>query len=189
MAKDLSLARERMITEQLEQRGIRDDRVIAAMRAVDRERFIPAELAEHAYDDGPLPIGFNQTISQPYMVAAMCQVAELSGTERVLEIGTGSGYQAAVLAHLAHQVYTIESHPALHTRAQAILKKMGITNVYQRIGDGSLGWPEPLAFDVILVTAAMPGIPRPLLSQLGPGGRGSVATSDGLSGIRKKAHR
>ena len=170
MGIDLSLARERMVVEQLEQRGISDARVLAAMRATPRDSFLPLGLRDHAYADGPLPIGFNQTISQPYMVAVMCQVAELSGVERVLEIGTGSGYQAAILAQLAREVYSIESLPALHDRSRATLCTLGITNVQQRVADGSLGWPEALSFDVILVTAAMPGIPRPLLGQLTPKG-------------------
>jgi protein-L-isoaspartate(D-aspartate) O-methyltransferase len=170
MAIDFSVARERMVVEQLEPRGIRDARVLAAIRATARERFIPPQLADHAYDDGPLPIGHGQTISQPYMVAVMCQVAELRGVERVLEIGTGSGYQAAILARLAREVYSVESIPSLHDRAHATLAALGITNVHQRIADGSLGWPEDLLFDVILVTAAMPGIPRPLLGQLTPKG-------------------
>ena len=141
------------------------------MRSIARERFIPPQLADHAYDDGPLPIGYGQTISQPYMVAVMCQVAELSGVERVLEIGTGSGYQAAILAQLAREVYSIESLPSLHDRARATLRGVGIANVHLRAGDGSLGWPEEMPFDVIVVTAAMPGIPRPLLDQLTPMGR------------------
>jgi protein-L-isoaspartate(D-aspartate) O-methyltransferase len=160
-----------MIAEQLEARGIRDRRVLAAMRAVPRDRFLPTQLIEHAYDDGPLPIGFSQTISQPYMVAMMAQVAELMGVERVLEIGTGSGYQAAVLARLAHQVYSIELNRALHDRARRTLDALEINNVELRVADGSVGWPEPILFDTILVTAAMPGILRPLLDQLSPMGR------------------
>src|SRR2546429_9975328 len=118
-----------MVVEQLERRGIKDPRVLAAMRSVERDRFIPAEYSEHAYDDGPLPIGSAQTISQPYMVALMSEVATLEGHERVLEVGTGSGYQAAVLARLAKEVYSIESVAALHDRARAILRVMGIANV------------------------------------------------------------
>jgi protein-L-isoaspartate(D-aspartate) O-methyltransferase len=171
MALDLTEAREQMVAEQLERRGIKDARVLAAMREVERERFIPPEYAEHAYDDGPLPIGSAQTISQPYMVALMSEVATLEGHERVLEVGTGSGYQAAVLARLAKEVYSIESVAALHDRARAILRVMGIANVYLRCGDGSSGWPEAAPFDAIVVTAAMPGIARPLLEQLTPGGR------------------
>jgi protein-L-isoaspartate(D-aspartate) O-methyltransferase len=168
---DLSEARERMVVEQLERRGIKDERVLAAMRAVERDRFIPAEYADHAYDDGPLPIGSSQTISQPYIVALMSEVAALKGSERVLEVGTGSGYQAAILARLGAEIYSIESIPSLHDRARLLLNAMGVRNVHLRCSDGSLGWPEEAPFDVILVTAAMPGLPRPLLEQLSSGGR------------------
>jgi protein-L-isoaspartate(D-aspartate) O-methyltransferase len=168
---DLNAARERMVLEQLERRGIRDARVLEAMRAVQRDRFIAPEFAEHAYDDGPLPIGSAQTISQPYMVALICEVATLAGGERVLEIGAGSGYQTAVLARLCARVYSVEIIPALHQRARVILAAQQIDNVELRLGDGSLGWPELAPFDAIVVTAAMPGIPRPLLDQLTPDGR------------------
>jgi protein-L-isoaspartate(D-aspartate) O-methyltransferase len=171
MTEDLAQARERMVVEQLERRGIKDRRVLAAMRSTPRDRFIAPEFADHAYDDGPLPIGSSQTISQPYMVALMSEVAELSGGEKVLEIGTGSGYQAAILARLAREVYTVEFLPALSGHARAILDSMGLDNVFIRSGDGSEGWPEEAPFDVILVTAAMPEVPRPLLSQLAAGGR------------------
>lgn len=168
---DLNQARERMVVEQLERRGIKDPRVLAAMRSVERDRFVPAEYADHAYDDGPLPIGSSQTISQPYIVALMSEVAALNGSERVLEIGTGSGYQAAILSRLAAEVYSIEAIPRLHDHARLTLEAMGIRNVHLRCSDGSLGWPEEAPFDVILVTAAMPGVTRPLLEQLSPGGR------------------
>jgi len=168
---DLNQARERMVIEQLERRGIKDSRVLAAMRSVERDRFIPAEYAEHAYDDGPLPIGSSQTISQPYIVALMSEIAALKGSERVLEIGTGSGYQASILSRLAAQVYSIESIPSLYDHARLILDAMGVRNVHLRCGDGSVGWPEAAPFDAILVTAAMPGIARPLVQQLGPGGK------------------
>ncbi len=171
MAVDLKTARERMVVEQLVHRGINDPRVLHAMRTIARDRFVPPECAEHAYDDGPLPIGENQTISQPYMVALMTQVAAPAPHERVLEIGTGSGYQAAVLAALAAQVYSIERFALLHERARRTLNELGIHNVTLRLGDGSSGWPEEAPFDIIVVTAAMPGIPRPLLEQLGPNGR------------------
>jgi protein-L-isoaspartate(D-aspartate) O-methyltransferase len=171
MAIDLEDARERMVLEQLERRGIKDPRVLAAMRAVPRHRFLPAELHDHAYDDGPLPIGDSQTISQPYMVALMSEVAELTGVEKVLEIGTGSGYQTAVLARLARDVYTVELNPHLHDRARVILGAVGIGNVHLRCADGSDGWPEEAPFDVVMVTAAMPGIAIPLLNQLTPEGR------------------
>jgi protein-L-isoaspartate(D-aspartate) O-methyltransferase len=171
MIMDLAQARERMVVEQLERRGIRDSRVLAAMRMVERDRFIPTEYATHAYDDEPLPIGDDQTISQPYMVALMCEVALLSGVERVLEIGTGSGYAAAVLARLAAAVYSVECIAALYERALARFEAMAITNVYLSCGDGSEGWSENAPFDVVVVSAAMPGIVRPLLEQLKPGGR------------------
>ena len=160
-----------MVAEQLEQRGITDARVLAAMRAVERERFLPGELTGHAYDDGPLPIGSGQTISQPYMVALMTEVAMLTGRERVLEIGTGSGYQAAIVARLAAQVYSIEVNQGLHDRARAILRAMDVKNVALRCADGSDGWPEAAPFDAVIVSAAMPGVARPLIEQLGPGGR------------------
>lgn len=168
---DLNAARERMVLEQLERRGIRDVRVLDAMRAVQRDRFIAPEFAEHAYDDSPLPIGSAQTISQPYMVALICEVAALAGGERVLEIGTGSGYQTAVLARLCARVYSVETIPALHQRARVILAAQQIENVELRLGDGSSGWSEQAPFDAIVVTAAMPGTPRPLLDQLTPDGR------------------
>jgi protein-L-isoaspartate(D-aspartate) O-methyltransferase len=168
---DPGQTRERMVSEQLEQRGIKDRRVLAAMREVERERFIPGELAEHAYDDGPLPIGGGQTISQPYMVALMSEVAALTGSERVLEIGTGSGYQTAILARLAEQVYSVEIDGGLHQRARAMLRALGVDNVALRHGDGSEGWSEQAPFDVIVVTAAMPEIVRPLVRQLTSAGR------------------
>jgi protein-L-isoaspartate(D-aspartate) O-methyltransferase len=160
-----------MVAEQLKARGITDARVLKAMRSVERDRFIPSELREHAYDDGPLPIGSEQTISQPYMVALSCEVAQLTGVERVLEIGTGSGYEAAVLSKLAAQVVTIESIPHLYDRARVILQSVGASNVSVRLGDGSLGCMEEAPFDAIIVSAAMPGVPITLLTQLKPGGR------------------
>jgi protein-L-isoaspartate(D-aspartate) O-methyltransferase len=171
MAFDLAERRERMVAEQLQQRGITQRRVLAAMRAVPRERFVAPELAQHAYDDTPLPIGEGQTISQPYMVALMCEVAELEGDERVLEIGTGSGYGTAVLAHLAREVYSIERIQDLHTSAGPVLATLGLTNCRLMCADGSEGWPEAAPFETIVVAAAMPGLPRPLLEQLTPDGR------------------
>lgn len=168
---DLIAARERMAREQLERRGINNPRVLEAMRTVARDRFLAPEFAEHAYDDSPLPIGSAQTIAQPYMVALICAAAALEGHERVLEIGTGSGYQSAVLARLCGQVYSVETIATLHDRARAILSAQNIDNVELRLGDGSVGWPERAPFDAVIVTAAMPGIPRPLLDQLAPGGR------------------
>ncbi len=160
-----------MVVEQLERRGIANPRVLDAMRAVERDRFIPAEFAEHAYDDAPLPIGSQQTISQPYMVALMCEVAELTGVETVLEIGTGSGYAAAVLARLARIVYTVECVEGLAERARAALDRLEIHNVTVLTRDGSAGLPEHGPYDAILVAAAAPDIPRPLLEQLAPEGR------------------
>jgi protein-L-isoaspartate(D-aspartate) O-methyltransferase len=171
MGTDLNEARARMVQEQLEARGISDVRVLAAMRAVERHRFLPPEFAEHAYDDGPLPIGSSQTISQPYMVALTCEAAALTGTEKVLEVGTGSGYEAAVLSHLAREVYSIESIEHLHERARVILASMGYRNLHLVLGDGSEGYAEAAPYDAIVVSAAMPGIPMPMLSQLAPGGR------------------
>jgi protein-L-isoaspartate(D-aspartate) O-methyltransferase len=170
MTPDLTEARERMVVD-LEQRGIKDARVLAAMREVQRERFLPPEVIAHAYDDGPLPIGSAQTISQPYMVALMSEVAALQSGERVLEVGTGSGYQAAILSRLAGAVYSIEALATLHDRARVILRVVGCTNLHLVVCDSSLGWPEEAPFDAIIVTAAMPGVPRPLLEQLAPGGR------------------
>jgi protein-L-isoaspartate(D-aspartate) O-methyltransferase len=138
---------------------------------VPRDRFIPPEFADHAYDDGPLPIGSSQTISQPYMVALMSEVAELQGDEKVLEIGTGSGYQAAILAQLARELYTIEYLPELKDKASALFEAIGIGNIITRCGDGSDGWPEEAPYDVIMVTAAMPEVARPLLGQLASNGR------------------
>ncbi|MGH7905364.1 MAG: protein-L-isoaspartate(D-aspartate) O-methyltransferase [Candidatus Binataceae bacterium] len=171
MPVDLTQARDRMVAEQLVRRGITDQRVLNAMRTTPRHRFVAPEYAEHAYEDGPLPIGAEQTISQPYMVALMTEVAKLSGGERVLEIGAGSGYQTAVLAQLCRTVFSIEYIPALYEKARANLSAIGLDNVRLRCGDGSKGWPEEAPFDVVIVTAAMPGIPRPLLEQLAPEGR------------------
>src|SRR5215467_8077474 len=171
MTVDLDQARERMVHDQLEARGISDSRVLAAMRAVERHRFIPPEYADHAYDDGPLPIGDSQTISQPYMVALTCEAAALTGSERVLEVGTGSGYEAAVLSHLAREVYSIECIDHLHHRSRVILGAIGAENLHLILGDGSQGHAEDAHYDAIIVSAAMPHIPLPMLHQLAPGGR------------------
>jgi protein-L-isoaspartate(D-aspartate) O-methyltransferase len=160
-----------MVKEQLERRGISDVRVLEAMRKVPRHLFVDPALAGRAYEDAPLPIGEGQTISQPYMVAVMTAALCLQGGERVLEIGTGSGYQAAVLAELAGQVYSIERIPALADRAQATLRRLGYDNVTIRVGDGSAGWPEAAPFEAIVVTAGAPSVPPPLVEQLQVGGR------------------
>ena len=164
-------ARADMVERQLVRRGIRDSRVLAAMRRVPRHCFVPESLHAEAYADYPLPIGEGQTISQPYIVARMTELLALTGRERVLEIGTGSGYQAAVLAELADEVYSIESLPAIAGRAALVLHALGHARVHVRTGDGTLGWPEAAPFDRIVVTAAAPAVPPPLLEQLGEGGR------------------
>jgi protein-L-isoaspartate(D-aspartate) O-methyltransferase len=170
-ADEYTEPRARMVREQLVARGIRDERVLAAMGRVPRHELVPEALREEAYEDGPLPIGEGQTISQPYIVAAMSEAAVLTGGERVLEVGTGSGYQAAVLSALAREVYTIELEPDLAARAQRDLTRLGCTNVHTRTGDGYRGWPEAAPFDAILVTAAPESVPPPLLEQLKVGGR------------------
>ena len=157
--------------EFLEKQGITDARVLRAMRKVPREAFVPADLRARAYEDNPLPIGEGQTISQPYIVAFMSELAALDGHERVLEIGTGSGYQAAILGELAREVYTIEIVEPLARRAEATLRRLGYQNVHVRAGDGYRGWPDKAPFDVILLTAAPPAVPKPLLDQLALEGR------------------
>jgi protein-L-isoaspartate(D-aspartate) O-methyltransferase len=169
--QNASARRNAMVEEQIRDRGVTDVRVLDAMRKVPRERFVPAELASRAYEDGPLPIGQGQTISQPYIVAYMTEVLGVTAAHTVLEIGTGSGYQAAVLGELAKQVYTIEIVPELAARATATLKSLGYGNVTVREGDGYAGWPERAPFDRILVTAAPEQIPQPLIDQLAVGGR------------------
>ena len=163
-------ARARMVREQLETRGVRDPRVLAAMRAVPRHELVPEALRGRAYDDGPLPIGYGQTISQPYVVAAMSEAVLLTKGEKVLEVGTGSGYQAAVLAELGAEVYTIELEEALAKSAAADLARLGYPKVHVRHGDGYRGWPEQAPFDAIVVTAAPDHVPQPLIDQLAVGG-------------------
>jgi protein-L-isoaspartate(D-aspartate) O-methyltransferase len=160
-----------MVTEQIEARGIRDPRVLAAMRQVPRDAFVPSAHRVHAFGDHPLPIGHDQTISQPYIVALMTELARVGPGSRVLEIGTGSGYQAAVLAACGAEVWTIEIVPPLATRAAQTLARLGYERVHVRSGDGSHGWPEHAPFDAILVTAAPEELPRALREQLAPGGR------------------
>jgi protein-L-isoaspartate(D-aspartate) O-methyltransferase len=164
--------RQAMVKQQLEKRGIRDQSVLAAMNKVPRHRFVPAMIRGLAYGDGPLPIGQGQTISQPYIVALMTELIEPKKTMRVLEIGTGSGYQAAVLSECVAEVYTIEVVPELGRGATALLRELGYRNVHVKIGDGYAGWPDHAPFDAILLTAAPPRrIPQPLLDQLKVGGR------------------
>ena len=170
--------RDRMVTEQIQGRDVADRRVLAAMRKVPRHRFVPEQLRPEAYDDHPLPIGEGQTISQPYIVAIMSELLQLTGGERVLEVGTGSGYQAAVLAELAKEVYSIEILEPLARRAVATLRELGYTGVVVRTGDGYLGWPEAAPFDAIIVTAAPDHIPQPLVDQLKIGGRLVIPVGD-----------
>jgi protein-L-isoaspartate(D-aspartate) O-methyltransferase len=160
-----------MVTEQLQQRGISDARVLDVMRKVPRHLFVPESVRPLAYADRPLPIGHGQTISQPFIVAYMTDALDVARTHRVLEIGAGSGYQAAVLAHLAGEVYTVEIVPELARRASALLESLGYSNVYVREGDGYAGWPEHAPFDRIIVTAAPEQVPQALIDQLANGGR------------------
>lgn len=164
-------AREEMVREQIEERGVRDPRVLAALRKVPRHRFVPAESQTLAYRDHPLPIGYGQTISQPYIVALMSELAEVEPGESVLEVGTGSGYQAAVLAEMGARVASVEIVEPLAEQAAALLRELGYERVEVRSGDGYHGWPEKAPFDAIVVTAAPPEIPEPLKEQLALGGR------------------
>lgn len=168
---DLTARRQEMVERQLRKRGIRDERVLAALLSVPRHEFVPPEFAAEAYTDRPLPIGHGQTISQPFMVAAMAEALELSGGECVLEIGAGSGYQAAVLSLLAREVHTVEMQEDLATQSAERLRRLGYGNVHVHVGDGTLGWPEEAPFEAIVVTAAAPEIPPPLAAQLANGGR------------------
>jgi protein-L-isoaspartate(D-aspartate) O-methyltransferase len=174
----LARERERMVEEQLVRRGITDERVLAAMRRVPRHRFVQEALRERAHGDHPLPIGEEQTISQPYIVGLMSSLLELTGREKVLEIGTGSGYQTAVLAELARRVCSIERLPRLAERARALLESLGYSNVWVRVADGTLGWPDEAPFDRVLITAGGPSVPPALFAQLADGGRMVVPIGD-----------
>ena len=180
------IARQRMVENQIKARGIKDERVLKAMLKVPRHLFVEEALRDQAYGDFPLPIGEGQTISQPYIVALMTEALELKGNERVLEIGTGSGYQTAILAELALWVYTIEKYPKILERAKKILTKLGYKNITFRLGDGSLGWPEAAPFDAIIVTAAAPKIPQPFIDQLAEGGRIVIPVGDEFSQVLMK---
>lgn len=173
--------RERMVEEQVVGRGITDSRVIETMRRVPRHLFVEEALQDQAYGDHPLPIGDGQTISQPYMVGRMSELLRLTGRERVLEIGTGSGYQAAVLGQLAGRVCTIERIARLSERARQVLEALGYTNVWVRTANGTLGWPDQGPFDRIIVTAGGPEVPPPLVEQLGEGGRLVMPVGDAAS--------
>ncbi len=175
---DFSKQRNEMVERQIAARGVRDPLVLAAMRRVPREAFVPEDLREFAYYDTPLPIDAGQTISQPYMVAYMTEALELSGGEKVLEIGTGSGYAAAVLSEIAAEVYTIERIGLLADESAEVLRSQGYDNVYVRHGDGTLGWPEEAPFDGIIVTAGGPTVPETLKLQLKTGGRLVIPVGD-----------
>jgi len=163
--------RAQMVAHQIEARGIKDERVLAAMRKLPRHSFVPEEYAEESYSDEPLPIGLGQTISQPYIVAVMTELLNLSPKDRVLEVGTGSGYQTAILAELAGEVYSLEIVPELGKRAAELLTSLGYKNVWIKISDGYNGWLEMAPFDAVIVTACAEELPPPLLAQLKEGGR------------------
>lgn len=171
MSHDYRLARERMVKNQLIPRGIRDKAVLSAMGKIQRHLFVDEALIGEAYNDHPLPIGHKQTISQPYIVALMTQSLDLSGKEKTLEIGTGSGYQTAILAEISEKVYTIERIRPLMEKARSLLNEMGYTNILFKSYDGTMGWEEFSPYDAIMITAGAPDIPEPLLNQLNEGGR------------------
>jgi len=177
-AADPARAREQMVRDQIEARGVTDARTLAALRKVERHQFVPPEVAALAYADHPLQIGDGQTISQPYIVAVMSEAIGLHGGEKVLEVGTGSGYQAAVLAEMGARVYTMEIVPTLARRARATLARLGYRSVEVREGNGWAGWPEEAPFDAIVVTAAPPTIPEALKAQLRDGGRLVIPVGD-----------
>ena len=180
---NFSIARRRMVEDQVMARGVKDPRVIDAMLRVPRHKFVEQALESQAYQDGPLPIGERQTISQPYMVAVMSEALLLDGTEKVLEVGTGSGYQAAILALLADRVFSLERIPALARRARKILDACGYSKVNIRLADGTLGWQEMAPFDAIIVTAGAPDVPRDYIDQLAVGGRLVIPVGDRLSQV------
>lgn len=184
-----NIARRRMVDEQLIARGIRDPRVIEAMTKVPRHLFVPEALASQAYSDFPLPIGERQTISQPYMVALMSEAMQLKGGEKVLEVGTGSGYQAAVLALLTRQVFSLERIPALARQARRTLDACGFARVNVRVTDGTCGWEEEAPFDAIMVTAGAPAVPKPFLKQLAIGGRLVIPVGDRVTQVLLRVTR
>ena len=171
MSPDFSDERHRMVETQIRRRGLRDERLLAAFEAVPRHLFVPEEVRRAAYDDMPLSIGHGQTISQPYIVALMISLLQLQGDERVLEVGTGSGYQAAILSHMTAQVETVELVPELGEVAERLLQALGYSNVHVHVGDGSLGWPISAPYPAIIAAAAAPEVPKPLLEELSEGGR------------------
>lgn len=181
---DYVVLREAMVGAQIEARGIKDKRLLDAMRRVERHRFVPEPVRHLAYEDNPLPIGSGQTISQPYVVAVMTEVLELQGNEKVLEVGTGSGYQAAILAELSREVYTIEILPELAGRAEKLLQELGYKNIKVKCADGYLGWQEYAPFDAIIVTCAPERIPQPLIEQLAEGGRMIIPVGKGFQELK-----
>jgi protein-L-isoaspartate(D-aspartate) O-methyltransferase len=183
--EDFKIMREKMVETQIKARGVKDPRVLAALLKVERHRFVSEKYLDSAYSDQPLPIGEGQTISQPYIVGLMTELLELKGNERVLEIGTGSGYQAAILAELAKEVYTIEIIESLASTAKKRLSELGYQNVMLKAGDGYSGWPEAAPFDAIIVTAAPDHIPKPLIEQLKEGGRMVVPVGTYTQELRK----
>ena len=189
---EYSIARERMVKTQLIPRGITDREVLRVMGKIPRHLFVGKDLIHEAYNDHPLPIGHNQTISQPYMVALMTQALELTGKERTLEIGTGSGYQTAILAELSKEVYTIERIEPLLEKAKELLGSLGYENIFFKAFDGTLGWEEYAPFDAIMVTAGAPKIPQPLMDQLADGGRMVIPVGDRMTQelikITRKGH-
>jgi protein-L-isoaspartate(D-aspartate) O-methyltransferase len=186
---DFRAMREKMVETQIQARGVKDPRVLSAMLKVERHLFVPKEIQPSAYEDRPLPIGEGQTISQPYIVAFMTELLELKGTEKVLEIGTGSGYQAAILGELAREVYTIEIVEPLGLSAQRLLRELGYRNIHVKVGDGYLGWPQAAPFDAIIVTCAPDHIPNPLIEQLKEGGRMAVPVGGYSQALKKIVKR
>jgi len=187
--KDFKAMREKMVENQIRARGVKDPRVLAALLKVERHRFVPEKYLDSAYSDQPLPIGEGQTISQPYIVGLMTELLALNGNEKVLEIGTGSGYQAAILAELAKEVYTIEIIESLASTAKKRLSELGYQNITVKAGDGYLGWPEAAPFDAIIVTAAPDHLPKPLIEQLKEGGRMVVPVGTYTQELKKIVKR
>jgi protein-L-isoaspartate(D-aspartate) O-methyltransferase len=186
---DYALLRKRMVDEQLMMRGIKNQRLLDVFKKIERHKFIPENLWDSAYADFPVPIGEGQTISQPYIVALMTECLNLTGQEKVLEIGTGSGYQTAILGELADQVYSIERFENLAKRAENILNELGYTNIKIKIGDGTLGWPQASPFDRIIITAASPRIPLPLIEQLKENGKLILPLGESFSQVLTVAEK